>query len=650
MKNLAHLLQPLKIKSLELSNRVVMPPMGTGLANPDHSVSDATIAYLARRAKGGAGLIITEIVSVHPDGAGGPGVLGAWDDKFIDGMTRLAEAVHAQGSKIAMQFYHCGRESVFQLANRTAVSASAIPSVVLGGMPRELSRDEIKALVADFGHAAARAQKAGFDAVEVHGAHGYLLCQFLSALSNQRTDEYGGDSLRDRSRIVIEVLREIRRRVGDDFPISLRISAEEDIEGGYTIEDMQVVVPDFVDAGADIIHASFGTAGSPAGRIIPPIEYAEGCNVRLARKIKEVVDVPVIAVGRFTSPSLADEVIARGDADLVSFGRQHLADPDFLINAKAGKEEATIQCIACKQGCIERLKFEQRSVRCAINPETGQELIYPRTPAPVSRRVWVIGAGPAGLTAASEAARLGHKVILYEKETETGGQVKFAAKAPYKEAYGEWIQRLSARARRMGVDIRTGTEVTEEILRKGMPEAVILAIGGEKIIPSLEGIDQPHVCDAWQILSGDVMPENDAVVIGGGLTGMEAADFMCAKGCRNVTVIEMLSEAPVSPATSHGYMLHERLKNGGGSLRLGTRLHTIGSDYVTVVANGREELISPIAQVVVAVGVQARDTLKDFIEKKGISCEVVGDAGEPRRIIEATEEGARAAWNLSSLK
>jgi len=650
MKNLAHLLKPLHIKSLELSNRVVMPPMGTGLADPDHSVSDATIAYLTRRAKGGAGLIITEIFSVHPHGAGGPGVLGAWDDKFIPGMSRLAEAVHAQGSKVAMQFYHCGRESVFQLANRTAVSASAIPSVVLGSTPRELSRDEIKALVIDFGNAAARAQKAGFDAVEVHGAHGYLLCQFLSALSNQRTDEYGGDSLRDRSRIVIEVLREIRRRVGDDFPLSLRISAEEDIEGGYSIEEMQTVAPDFVDAGADIIHASFGTAGSPAGRIIPPIEYAQGCNVRLARKIKDVVDVPVIAVGRFTSPSLADEVIARGDADLVSFGRQHLADPDFLINAKAGKEEDTMQCIACKQGCIERLKFEQRSVRCAINPETGQELIYPRTPGPVSLRVWVIGAGPAGLTAASEAARLGHKVILYEKETETGGQVKFAAKAPYKEAYGEWIQHLTARAQRMGVNIRTGTEVTEEILGEGTPEAVILAIGGEKIKPSLEGIDQPHVCDAWQILNGDVTPENNAVIIGGGLVGMEAADFMCARGCRNVTVCEMVCESPVSPATSHGYMLHERLRKGGGSLRLGTRIHTIGSDFVAVIANGHEERIEPVAQVIVAAGVKARDTLKDCLEKKGIFFLVVGDAREPRRIIETTEEGARAAWDLALIR
>ncbi|TFH66134.1 MAG: NADH:flavin oxidoreductase, partial [Gemmatimonadales bacterium] len=196
MKKLKHVLQPLRVKSMELPNRVVMPPMGTGLANPDHSVSDATIAYITRRARGGAGLVITEIVSVHPDGAGGPAVLGAWDDKFIPGMTRLAEAVHSVGNKVAMQFYHCGRESPFQLARGTAVSASAIPSDVIDGTPRELTRDEIGDLVAGFGAAAARAKKAGFAAVDVHGAHGYLLCQFLSAHSNQRTDEYGG-SLKD---------------------------------------------------------------------------------------------------------------------------------------------------------------------------------------------------------------------------------------------------------------------------------------------------------------------------------------------------------------------------------------------------------------------------------------------------------------------
>ena len=645
MKELEHILQPLRVKKMELSNRVVMPPMGTGLANPDYTVSDATIAYITRRARGGAGLVITEIVSVHPHGAGGPGVLGAWDDAFIPGMTRLAKTVHSMGNKVAMQLYHCGRESPYQLARGTAVSASAIPSVVLDGTPRELTGDEIDDLVASFGAAAARAKRAGFDAVEVHAAHGYLLCQFLSAHSNRRTDTYGG-SLKDRARFIIEILREVRKQVGDDFPISLRISAEEDIKDGYTVEDMQTIVPDFVAAGADMIHASFGTAGSPASRIIPPVEYEPGFNARLARKIKAVVDVPVIAVGRFTSPFLADDVIARGDADLVSFGRQHLADPDFLINAREGREAETVECIACKQGCIERLKFEQRSVRCAINPETGQELIYPREPAAVSRTVWVIGGGPAGLTAACEAARLGHRVILFEKAAKTGGQVRFAAKAPYKAAYERWIQSLTARAQRLGVESRIGIEVTEAMIAAGNPEAVILAIGGEKITPNVAGMELPHVCDAWQILSGEVTPRDNAVVIGAGLTGMETADFMLARGCHNITVIEMLPEAPITPQSSHGYMLHERLEQGGCPIRLNTRMNKIASDSVTIVSDGREETISPVDQVVVAVGIRARNDLKDYLKAKGIDHSVVGDAREPRRIIEATEEGARAAWDL----
>ena len=309
--------------------------------------------------------------------------------------------------------------------------------------------------------------------------------------ANQRTDEYGGPDILQRARFLIEVLQEVRRRVGDDYPISIRISVDEEIKGGYTAEDMQKVVPELVRNGCDVIHASFGTHGSPAGIIQAPIEYQPGFNVKLARKIKEVVSVPVIGVGRFNDPFIANECIARGDADLIAFGRQHLADPDFLQNAINGKFEDTNKCLACNQGCIERAMFEQKSIRCAINPETGQELIYPAEPAAIPKSVWVVGGGPGGLTAAYEAARLGHKVTLFEKEKETGGQVRYAAQAPYKEAYGDWIRRLASKAIRLGVDIRTGTEVTDKMIMENRPEVVILATGGEEIIPPIDGLTFP---------------------------------------------------------------------------------------------------------------------------------------------------------------
>jgi len=487
MNPLARLFSPLKIKSLELVNRAVMPPMGTNLGNPDGTVSEANLAYIKRRAVGGAGLIITEIASVHPSGSAMPNELGAYDDRFVPGLKRISDAVHAAGGKVALQLHHAGRESLHLLQQGKAVAPSAIRSLVFGLTPREMTREEIREIIVAFGAASARALEAGFDAVEVHGAHGYLLTQFLSALSNKRSDEYGG-SFSNRSRFMIEVLQEVRKTVGKDFPISLRLSVEECIKDGYTFEDIQPVLANLVKAGADILHASLGTHGSPGGITTAPFEYQPGFNVWRAQKVKEVVGLPVIAVGRFTDPSLANEVIARGEADLVAFGRQYLADPDFLIKAREGRPEDIRKCIACNQGCIERLLLGEGKIRCALNPETGQEMIYPQGPAGVRRRVWVVGSGPGGLTAAYEAARLGHEVTLYEQEEETGGQLRFARQSPFKDQYGTWASWLTSQAKKIGVIMHTGVEVTESVLSEGNPEVVILATGGEQIKPDIPGI------------------------------------------------------------------------------------------------------------------------------------------------------------------
>ena len=506
MASLQNLLSPIKIKTMELANRLVLPPMGTNLGNPDGSVSEANLAYLKRMARGGAGLIIIEVCAVHPSAPSIDSELCVYDDRFIPGLKKLTEIAHAAGSRIALQLHHAGRESLYLLKQKKAIAPSPIRSLVFGLTPREMTLEDIKEIIAAFGTAAARAREAGFDAVEVHGAHGYLLTQFLSALCNQRSDEYGG-SLANRARFIVEVLQEVRRRVGGDFPISLRISAEEFIKGGYTVEDIQPILPDFVKAGADMIHASLGTHGSPAGITSAPLEYEPGFNAWRAKKVKEVVNVPVIAVGRFTDPALADEVIGRGEADLVAFGRQFLTDPDFLLKAREGRSEDIRKCIACNQGCIERLILGEGTIRCAINPETGQETVYPQGPAAVRRNVWVIGAGPGGLTAAYEAARRGHKVTLFEREKTAGGQLRFASRSPSKKAYEEWGAWLAAQVKKIGVTLRTATDVTDRMIEEGKPDAVILATGGEKIKPDISGIDLPTVCDAWQILGGEVAPK-----------------------------------------------------------------------------------------------------------------------------------------------
>jgi 2,4-dienoyl-CoA reductase-like NADH-dependent reductase (Old Yellow Enzyme family)/thioredoxin reductase len=641
---LNHLFSPIRIKKMEIPNRIVMPPMGTNLGNPDGTVSEANLAYMKRRAGSGVGLIITEISAVHPTGMAIPSELGSYDDRFIPGLKKLADVIHGGGSKAALQLHHTGRESLFLLKAGKAIAPSPIRSLVFGMTPREMTREEIQELITAFGAAAFRAKQAGFDAVEVHGAHGYLLTQFLSALSNQRTDEYGGD-LNNRSRFIREVLREVRRRVGDEFPVSLRLSAEEFIKGGYTVEDLKPLLPEWVKAGADIIHASLGTHGSPAGITSAPVEYPPGFNVRRAKRIKEIVNVPVIGVGRFTDLPLADQVIGRGDADLVAFGRQFLADPDFILKSREGRFEDVRKCIACNQGCIERLILGEGNIRCAINPETGQETLYPQGPAPVRRKAWVIGGGPAGLTAACEAARLGHRVDLFEKEKDWGGQLRYAGKPPFKSVYQEWGEWLGAQAKKMGVTLHPGVEVTERMIQDGNPEAVILALGGEKIIPEIPGIDLPHVCDAWQILMGEAAPKKHALVIGGGLIGMETADFLSQKGSL-VTLVEVLKRSPVLKITSHGYMLHTRLREAGCKLLFDTMVKRVEPSSVTLVSQGTEEVLSPVDQVVVAVGLRPVTNLKKFLEEKGVRHLVVGDAVSPRRIIEATEEGAKAAWNL----
>jgi 2,4-dienoyl-CoA reductase-like NADH-dependent reductase (Old Yellow Enzyme family)/thioredoxin reductase len=627
-----------------LSNRAVMAPMGTNLGNPDGSVSEANLAYMRRRARGKPGLIITEISAVHPSGLVAPTELGAYDDGFIPGLAKLVTAAHAAGSKVALQLHHGGRESLYLLKQKKAIAPSPIRSLVFGLTPREISRDEIQEVIAAFGSAAFRAREAGFDAVEVHGAHGYLLTQFLSSLSNQRQDEYGGN-LGNRSRFIIEVLQEVRRRVGPDFPVSLRLSVEECISGGYGIEEIRSLLPHLVKAGADIIHASLGTHGSPGGITSAPAEFEPGFNVWRAKKVKEIVPIPVIAVGRFSDPALADDVIGRGDADLVAFGRQFLADPDFLLKTEEGRPEEICKCIACNQGCIERLILGEGNIRCAINPETGQETIYPLGPAPVSRRVWVVGGGPAGLTAAYEAARLGHQVVLFEKENNLGGQVLLACLPPFKLIYKEWISWLAAQVKKMGVSVQTETPVTHRMMKEGNPEAVIIAVGGEKVIPAIDGIDLPLVSDAWQILSGAVAPRAHALVIGGGLIGMETADFLTQKGAQ-VTLVEALKRSPVLKITSHGFMLHTRLREKNCRLLFNTVVKRISENSVTIVSGGEEQTLSPVDQVIIAVGLKARDDWQEILRAKGIRHWLIGDASQPRRILEATEEGARAAWSL----
>jgi NADPH-dependent 2,4-dienoyl-CoA reductase/sulfur reductase-like enzyme len=369
-----------------------------------------------------------------------------------------------------------------------------------------------------------------------------------------------------------------------------------------------------------------------------------GFNLFRARAIKEVVAVPVIGVGRINDPELAEKALAAGDADLISFGRQHLTDPDFIAKAEAGNFEEIRRCVACNQGCIERLSFEMKSATCTFNPACGRE--YQGAPAPVAgtKRLWVIGAGPAGLSAALAAAGRGYAVEIFEKETAPGGQVRSACRPPHKTSYLDWVDWAVRQMEKFRVKIRYGQEVTAEMLGERKPNAVILAAGAYPVTPELPGMDGPNVVDARDLLVGKVASAGPAVVLGAGYVGMETADFLIARGIE-VALVEMLPSFPVGKHTAHGYWLHKRIKQAGGRIILGATVTRIEEGAV-VYRQGDEEKTLSAALVVTAMGAKPDNALEGALQKLVIPYRIAGDAKSPRRLLEAIHEGDRAGREI----
>ncbi len=640
---LEHLFSPIRINGMTLKNRAVMPPMGTGYGNADGTVGDRLIGYLARRARGGTGLIITEVCAVDPRGKAFLNEIGVWSDFFLPGLTHLTEAVHAEGGKIALQLHHAGRETFEAAAGGTPEAPSPIPSVALGQPCEEMGASRIAFMIDAFARAAARAKKAGFDAVEIHGAHGYLLNQFLSPFSNQRTDEYGG-SEENRSRFLLSTVSAVRKAVGSDFPVIIRISADELIRGGYDLEFMKRLAPRLVAAGGDAIHASVGVYSTPGNLSIASMDTEAGFNLFRARAIKEIVNIPVIGVGRINDPELAERVIAEGSVDLISFGRQHLTDPDFIGKAEAGRFEEIRRCVACNQGCIERLTFEMKSATCTFNPECGKEYKGAPTPVEGTKRLWVIGAGPAGLSAALAAAGRGYEVEIFEREAVPGGQVQSACRPPHKKSYLDWVDWSIRQLEKCRVKIHYGRKMTAERLVEKRPDAVILAAGAYPVTPKIPGLEGAQVVDARDLLVGKVKAAGPAVVLGAGYVGMETADFLIAGGIK-VTLVEMLNSAPVGRHTAHGYWLHKRIREGGGRIVLGATVTRIEEGTVIYRQENEEKKI-PAALVVTAMGAKPDNGLEGALMESGIPHRIVGDAKSPRRLLEAIHEGDQAGREI----
>lgn len=638
------LLSPVKIGTMEVRNRFVVPPMGTNFANPDGSVSKQLIDYLAARSKGGYGLIIVEVTAIDPLGKAIPWQPGIWDDKFVPGWKELVDEVHKYGAKIVVQLHHAGRQTTHEVIGSQPVAPSPIPCPVDREIPRELTTEEVYDLIEKFGDAAVRARDAGFDGVEVHGAHGYLIAQFMSAYSNKRIDEFGGD-LTSRMKFPVDIVKNIRAKVGNGYPIIFRFSGDERVPGGRTIDESRVVAEKMEKAGVNALHVSTGVYGSIPW-LIAPSAVPPAYNVYAAEEIKKVVKIPVIAVGRINDPNLAEDILEGGKADLVSLGRESIADPELPNKTAAGMINEISPCIGCMQACVGYL-FDPKylKISCLVNPFTGREGELKIEKAAVPKKVVVVGGGPGGLEAAWVAAKKGHKVTVYEKEEVLGGQYRIGAIPPTKQDILKALRYYITMGKKYGVEYKMGVEATEELILEENPDAVILATGGVPLMPNIKGIDNPKFVKAIDVLEGKKEVGMNVLVVGGGMVGVETADFL-GEHLHKVTIVEMLPEIAKDEQDAVKYFLLKRLNEYGVKAITGATVKEFLDDGVVCEKDGKEEKIAGFDTVILAMGAKAYNPLEEKIKGKVPELYVIGDAVKARKAVEAIEEGARAAVKI----
>lgn len=498
-------------------------------------------------------------------------------DGQIESHRKLTERVHAAGGKIAAQIYHAGRETSSAVTGVQPVAPSAVREPSMPETPRELTIPEIHTLVEQFGDCAKRAKAAGFDAVEVHGAHGYLAGAFASPLSNKRSDEYGG-TIRNRARFGMEIIRNIKEKCGKDYPVLYRISSVEYVPGGLDIEESKVIARLMEEAGADCIHCSQGVYAS-THTIIPPSVFPRAGYVEHAAEMKKAVQIPVIAVGRINDVEIAESVLQSKKADLVTMARASLADPELPNKVLKGRGDEVIRCIGCLQGCIGE-NGKGNGIRCLVNPLTGMEDEYDLTPADKAKQVLVIGGGIAGCEAAISAALKGHKVTLIEKNDRLGGQWIPASVPIGKSEFTSFLCWQKSMLEKMHVQILLNTAADAELIKLYEPDTVIIATGSRPFIPPIQGADQHFVVATHDVLLGKTEPGNRVVVIGGGLVGAETAD-MLGQQCEQVTIIEMLPQIMKDGEAAPTKYMKERFFQNGVQIHTSTKLLEIGDHTVT---------------------------------------------------------------------
>lgn len=645
------------IGSLKTKNRLVMTAMGVGVGAHSGTATDEFIEFYTQRARGGAGLIITEITRVNEThGVGEYSQLSLAKDEVIPSFQKLADSVHQYGTKIFAQLHHPGREThlVLNPSVQELVSSSPFPSVIAPEPTRALTVEEIHGLVNDFVSAAKRAQKAGLDGIEVHAGHGYLITQFLSANDNFRTDEYGG-SLENRMRFLLEIIGAIREACGKDFPISVRLSSSEfldavGIKSGITVEESAKTAAACERAGADLINVSSGTHFT-GNTIVEPTTYQQGWKLPLAAEIKKAVSIPVSATSVFREPEFCEKVLEEGSIDFIAMGRSWLADPEWGVKALNGRSDEIRKCLGCMY-CFEStgnaLCTGEGHVQCSVNPYLGEETHYD---APKQdgggRKAVVVGSGPAGLEAVMILAERKFDVTLFEKEKYLGGQMHLSSLPPQRGKMGNFIKYAERQMKKLGVTVKLDTEVTSDEIKALNPYTVMLCTGSTAVLPkSIPGINGGQVYTAQDVLTEKVQFENKKIVVaGGGLTGMETAEFLQEKG-NEVTDIDMLPAMGLAAFPLVAMDETSRLAKSGVRTMPGHKLAEIRENSVLLEDTAGYQIEIPCDAVVMCLGVRPVNQLKEELE--GLeNVYLLGDAEHSgRRVTDAVHAAFDAAYHL----
>lgn len=644
------LFSPIKIGTKTIKNRVVVTAHGTNFGRqPDSIINDRYISYLERRARGGVGLIVTEVTGVRPDTQPLSGITFACDEKCIPGYEKLAASLHKYDCKGLVQLWHAGRQTHSAFNRMPVVSPSAIPCPLNRQVPKEMEIEDIREMIDAFVTSAGNVRKAGMDGVEVHGAHGYLICQFLSKFSNKRSDAYGGD-LDHRTRFAREIIEGIRAECGRDFIVGFRISADEFVEGGIDVDEAKEIVKKIDGTGkVDYISVSAGnytTASTIAGNMSYPV----GWLVPYSSAIKSVTGLPVIVVNRINDPVFAENLLAEGHADLVGICRGTIADPDFANKAREGKADEIRKCIGCLQGCLGRI-FQQFDMSCVQNPVAGFERELDEIPRAKQRKtVIVVGGGPAGMEFARIANLRGHHVRLYEKESRLGGQVNLITRVNSREEFGEVKRYREVMLKKQGVEVTLGKEIDETFVLAENPDAVVIATGSRPLRPAFDGCDGGNVYDCMDVLKNS--PKlGKRVVIAGDDTFRKATDiaeYLCSNGAEYVEIVTKYPFVGLEIDFLNLTDVYQKLYAAGVKFTPNTIMTKYDGRNVTVrnPFSGKEDTIRGIDAVVIASWNRANDELYAALKGKVKELHRVGDCLAPRTAMDAIFDAYKLAREI----